>query len=301
MRVDAAIAASAQGLMRCHWGRDSRRRARWICGLLLLGAALGSRSVEAEVPTALERVHVLSASPETPRFALSYRGSLRASLGGELPVVGARGRSPYTLQVASLVELHNLPGSKVPLPNESWRGRLGIEAWRTRSTVAHPWEVGLAVEHESDHDTGRGSADPRFLGINDVALRGLVLFPLGLVALGVHADAKGLVRSCTRIATPCAGFEGTTTVGGALGLTADLRSGADRGWRPFLGVDLSGFVARGSVAAERRIAAEAGLWFATRGGLWQILALGWAGNDVGIRRTTTVGHAGVGVRYAFMP
>jgi hypothetical protein len=84
-------------------------------------------------------------------------------------------------------------------------------------------------------------------------------------------------------------------------VVADLRATATRGWHPFIAVDLSGFVARGSVAAESRIVGQAGWWMATERGMWQLVALGLAGNDVGLGRTTRVGQAGLGVRFSLPP
>ncbi len=277
------------------------RWSRLMAGRAIVLALVLTGPVVAQTPSPLERARLMSASPDTPLFSFAHRGSLRATLGGELPVVGARGRDPMTLQVVPFIELHNRRGSDVLLPNEQWRGRLAVEMWRTESAGVLPWEVGLAVEHESDHDTARGDSDYRFLGLNDVAARGLVVVPLGSVALSVSGDLRLMVWSCNRLATPCADFEGATTLGAALGIVADLRATASGGWRPFLAVDLSGLVAQDSVAAERRVVGQAGIWTLSRRAMWQLVVMGLAGNEVGMRRTSVSGEAGVGVRFGWFP
>ncbi len=287
---------------------DARARAALVLVVALApGVALAEPSpgragrARGDGSPALERVHHLDASTEAPRFGVEWREAARARLGAELPLVGRRGADPLALQLTPLLELHNGPRPDSPIPSESWRGRLGIEAWwRAAAAPGRRHELGLALEHESDHDSARVDSLPWFLSLNDLALESAHALDLGEVALGIRSRARYYLLTCTRIGTCAEPGDGQSTVGGALAVTADLTDLARwRGVGPFAAVEVAALAPRVDVHGEQRLVAHLGvLRESPRGGRWQLFALALLGSDVGLRRYREVEQWGLGARWA---
>jgi hypothetical protein len=295
------------------------RRGRWglpwaagLTGVALLAWGTGPASaaphpVEAPpkavttAPSAVARWRTLDASTEAPRFALEWRGAARARLGAALPLFGRRGPSTLALDLVPLVELHNGPHPDSPIPNESWRGRVGLEGWwRALGGERRRLELGLAVEHESDHDTARVDSLPWFLSLNDVSLNASHYRVLHGVGLALRTRLRTYFLTCTRIGACDEPMDGSSTVGGAAALAIDLGDVVNwGGFGPFAAVEASGLAPRLDVHSEQRVVGELGLHH-ERGsaGRWQLVLLGAWGNDVGLRRYQGVHQVGVGLRWS---
>gem|GEM_PF-2011665 len=272
-----------------------------VAALLASGLVCASPARGGAPAAALERVHHLDPSPESPRFGAEWRGAARARAGAALPLLGRRGAAPLSLRLPPLLELHNAPHPDSALPNESWRGRLGLEAWwRALAAPRRRHEVGLALEHESDHDSSRVDSLPWFLSLNDLALMSAHAVELGGVALGLRTSTRYYLLTCTRMGACDEPTDGQSSVGGALSLTADLTDLV--GWRrggPFAAVELAALAPRVHVHAEQRVVAHLGLLREGRQtGRFQLYALAIQGNDVGLRRYREVHQVGLGVRWA---
>jgi hypothetical protein len=59
----------------------------------------------------------------------------------------------------------------------------------------------------------------------------------------------------------------------------------------------AGIVPNGDMIRELRTSLNFGVWSRSRLGMWQLYALGFFGNDVGIDRGSTVTQGGLGVRW----
>jgi len=250
---------------------------------------------------ALGRVHHLDASTEAPRFGVEWREAARARLGSELPLAGRRGTSPLALELTPLLELHNGPRPDSPIPSESWRGRLGAAVWwRAVTAPGRRHELGLALEHESDHDTARVDSLPWFLSLNDLALEGAHALDLGAVSVGIRSRVRYYVLTCTRSGACDDPAAGQSTVGGALSVTADLAALARwRGLGPFAAAEVATLAPRADVHGEQRLVAHLGVFRdRPRGGRWQLYALALLGSDVGLRRYREVAEVGFGARWA---
>ena len=68
-------------------------------------------------------------------------------------------------------------------------------------------------------------------------------------------------------------------------------------WYVFGSAHGGGIVPNGDVIRELRTGVNLGVWTRTRFGLWQIYALGFLGNEVGINRGDAVVQGRVGVRW----
>lgn len=243
----------------------------------------------------------LSASPDAPQMAFFWSGHLRARLSARIPLLGGLQEPGFWVALLPLVELQNQDGSDQALPNENWRGRASLQGgWTWGENVAEPrYTLGLAVEHESDHATDREGAPGVSLQLNDLALLGSVQRPRPRLVVRLDLEAVAYVISCTNIEATCRDFEGSASFGGGADLALDA-GGAEpvRGkWYVFGSVHGGGIVPNGDVIRELRTALNFGVWTRTRFGLWQIYALGFFGNEVGIDRGDTVVQGGVGVRW----
>ena len=294
--------------------RARRGAAVALVGLLAPGLAYASPplgDVPAPAPgrvqadgapaAALDRVHHLDASTESPRFGVEWRAAARARLGAELPLLGRRGAAPLSIQLTPLLELHNGAHPDSAIPNESWRGRLGLEGWwRAVAAPRRRHEVGFALEHESDHDSSRVDSLPWFLSLNDLALVSAHALELGGVALGLRTSARYYLLTCTRIGACDEPTDGQSSVGGALSLTADLTHLVR--WRrggPFAAVEVAALAPRVQIHGEQRVVAYLGLLReGPRTGRFQLYALAIQGNDVGLRRYREVSQVGLGLRWA---
>lgn len=264
---------------------------------VVLLPAVGS-AVPPERPAA-ERTRALDASTEASQFGVEWRGAARARFGAELPLAGERLTTPLALTLTPLLELHNAPHPDAAVPNESWRGRFDLEGWwRVSATRRRVHELGLALEHESDHDTARVDSLPWFLSLNDVALLGAHFVDLGRVRFRLATSLRYYVFTCTRITACDEPGDGASTVGGAVAVSAAL-GGPARHTTPFVAYELAGLAARLDVHDEARLVAHLGVARdGARTGLWQVYGLGFLGNDVGLRRHRSVAQLGVGVRWA---
>ncbi|MFC1641219.1 hypothetical protein ACFL5O_00825 [Myxococcota bacterium] len=250
--------------------------------------------------TPFRQARKLTASTEAPLFGLEWRDAARGRLGTEIPLWGQRVVCPFTVQWVPLLELHNEPHPPSVVPHESWRARLNLEAWwRVRSRPRMTSELGLALEHESDHATSRHGSAAWFLSLNDLALRSAHTWILSWTALTLGTDARLYLETCTQPGS-CEGLSGKTTVGGALSLSADFGAVAQwYGWSPFLAMEVAVLAAHKTVHSERRWVAHSGVWRLTRtAGLWQLFLLGFVGHDVGIYRGRQVRQVGAGLRWA---
>lgn len=232
-------------------------------------------------------------------FGLAWRGALRGTLGADVPIVASRNSIVPSFVLVPFVELHNDRGSDSPLPNQSWRGRLALEAWWSGRSAG----FGVGVEHESDHATSHAGAVRDFLELNDVALRALWTMPIGHAALTLGADARVYVFSCSRLGSGCEDFAGSMSFGATTSAVLDFGGArAAAGWHPFASVDASGITGAAQLVRERRIVAHVGAWSSTaRAGTWALFVIGFAGNDVGIGRADSVAQIGVGASWTPRP
>jgi hypothetical protein len=263
----------------------------------ILGLILAWTRVGMAEPSAAERARRLGASPNRPSFGLEYRGAWRAALGAELPLGGRRSRDQWAVGLLPLVELHNEPHPDSFVPNEYWRARIGAEGWWSpRRGRSLSLELGLALEHESDHSTARYDSTWGFTTLNDLGLKELVVIDLGPLALGLGLELDLYAWSCTRRPQHCTSYEGTTTAGGAANLVADLgRSWSVASWQPFVAIDASGILGRGEMLPEERVVLHAGAWHSSQSsGLFQVYLLGFFGHEVGVHRNRSVRELGAG-------
>jgi len=168
-----------------------------------------------------------------------------------------------------LIQLQNQDGSDQALPNENWRGRLSLQgAWTWGDDPGAPrFSIGGAIEHESDHATARAEAPNVSLQLNDVALLGAVQVPKPRLMIRLDMQAVTYVISCTDVQAACADFAG------------------------------SGIVPNDDMIRELRTSLNFGVWSRSRLGMWQLYALVFFGNDVGIDRGNTVTQGGLGIRW----
>jgi hypothetical protein len=273
--------------------RDSG--ARWGVALLVcFGATHVARAQGSDV---------LLAHPEAPVTSVGWRGQVRGTVALRIPVIDPVAHHGIGLAIEPLVELHNEVGSDQPLPNENWRGRLAIATWWERRhedrSLRHGY-LGLAVQHESDHQTARSGAGVDALQLNDLTIRGgMTLAPR---AWGVHvrAEARVLAISCTRVASGCRDFHGSASAGGAVDVAFDLGANVSEPTRWYFvsALHLGGIVAHRAIVGEGRAILQAGFWKQTPFGRWQLVGLVWLGHDVGFDRARSVTQAGAAIRWA---
>ncbi|MDD9933479.1 MAG: hypothetical protein OXT09_07750 [Myxococcales bacterium] len=256
--------------------------------VLLLATATPLRADDAADPRALE------ADPDRPRISLFYRGALRGTLGLRLPLFGAR--PGWSAHLTPMIELHEPPGSDQPLPNQHWRGLLsaGVEhGWGERER----YRLGLGIAHESDHETAHEFSAPGFLALNLFELPAGASFDLGLLELGASATPRLYVLSCTRLAAPCEDLEGSTALGGQLGINLRVPTPLLFGLQPFAALAASGILGSGQVHDERRLALRGGVYLEVAHGTLELYLLGFFGHDVGVTRDDELSQLGGGVAW----
>lgn len=272
--------------------------------LLARGGLAEPAAVAAAAPggdeAAAERARHLDASPESPQFGADWRGAARARLGGELPLLGRRVATPLALELVGLLELHNGPAPDSAIPNESWRGRLAIEGWwRAVALPRRRHELGLVLEHESDHDTARVDSEARFLSLNALAFEMAHWAASGALSVELRGALRYHSFTCTRLGACDEPTDGQTTLGGSVGMGADF--GPSLCWRrvaPFAALELSALAPRRDIVAEQRLVAQLGFYREGRySGRWQLFALAFLGNDVGLQRAQRLRQLGVGLRW----
>jgi hypothetical protein len=243
----------------------------------------------------------LSASPDAPQIAFFWAGHLRGRLSARIPFIGGLQEPGFSMALLPLIELQNQDGSDQALPNENWRGRLSLQgAWTWGDDPAAPrFSLGGAIEHESDHATARTDAPDVSLQLNDVALLGAVQIPKPRLMIRLDMQAVTYVISCTDINAACLDFAGSTSFGGIADLMLDAGGARPvKGkWYVFGSVHGAGIVPNGDMIRELRTSLNFGVWSRSRLGMWQLYALGFFGNEVGIDRGNTVTQGGLGVRW----
>ncbi len=264
----------------------------------LLGVVLSLSQVVMAGPAMAERARALSASPNRPAFELEYRSAWRAALGAELPLAGRRSRDEWAFELVPLVELHNEPHPDSFVPNEFWRARIGAEGWWTpRRGRPLSFELGLAVEHESDHSTARVDSTWGFTTLNDLGMKELLVLDLGLLAVGLGLELDLFAWSCTRHPQQCTSYGGATSVGGAGYLVVDF-AGSLFGWQPFVALDGSGIVGHDELGPEERLVFHAGVHAAKSSGIFQLYLLGFFGHEAGIDRSRSIRALGGGFAWS---
>lgn len=261
-------------------------------------------TAEAEKPGVVEpQSHLLSANPDTPGVTFVWRGQLRGTLGVRVPIVGKPQQPRFSMAIVPLIELYNQTGSSVLLPNEGWRGQLGIQAgwlWGELPT-GRRYVLGGLVRHESDHATDRADAPGAALQFNEVTIIGAVQLPQPRMMVRVEARARALVSSCTDIETVCSGLKGNASFGAEADLMLDA-GGAEpirKRWYFFSSVHAGAVVPHRQVIRELRTTLHVGVFVPVKFGVWQLFALGFFGNDIGIYRGNVVYQGGAGVRWTY--
>ena len=120
----------------------------------------------------------------------------------------------------------------------------------------------------------------------------------GLFAWNVGFDAELYVVSCTTARSQCENFRGDTSFGGQAQGALDVAR--LRFWRfvPFAAASVTGIVANGLVAAERRLLGRLGVYAQLGDSSLALFVLGSLGNDVGIVRLRTLNVVGAGLSFA---
>ena len=256
--------------------------------------------------SATPQIHLraLLAHPETPVVSLNFRNTLRASVGVTIPVLLEDENQGWGFYVPALVELHNGPGSDQGLPNENWRAFLALDA-TYRAYFDNPRlrriDIGIAVQHQSDHHTGRDNGGLGQLQINDIRVRTELLMPVGANAGFLLAgEVRALGVSCTR-EYQCGTFLGDFSFGGALDLMFDLHADDPtfQGWSWYASIHGGGIVPNKLVIKEQRLIILTGARHVGPLGQWQLFATFWYGNAVGINRFETVLQGGGGFRWNY--
>jgi hypothetical protein len=277
-------------------------RATWLrcCALLVsLAGQIGVSQATAHAQHAgieLKRVAALSADPNTPTFGLALRGTLRAQLGASLPLWASPESEGFIFTLSPLIELHEPAKSTQVLPSQYWRGHVALAGGWLFGADSATYYIGLALEHESDHETAHAYSTPGFLTLNALALRSLGSFVAGDFALSMAPSVRLYVASCTLDRSACKNFQGATSGGAQLDLV--LSAPGIGLWElvPFLSASGFGILRHDSVRSELHLELHLGLAYTTRFLLMQLFALSYLGNDVGIRRSEHVTQLGVGTR-----
>jgi hypothetical protein len=239
----------------------------------------------------------LSASLDNPASGFGWRDGTRGQLGVALPLLGEAAEVPR-FEVLPAIELHNSASPESQIPNELWRGRVALAGWLPVGAGSkRRTELGLGLEHESDHETARWDAETEaFLSLNAVTLMSAYHYAFTGVRLWAETRLRLLVRSCTVLGA-CTGFDGSTASGGEANLSVDAAS-AWHGVVPFLSVSASGILGRGVVMDEARLVLNAGLWTqGSRGSHWQFFGTALIGNEVGLFRAERVHTLGAALRW----
>ncbi len=275
---------------------------RFCLAALILHILHGANPAQASTP----QVHLraLLAHPETPVVSLSFRNTLRASVGLTIPAVLEDEHDGWGFYIPILVELHNSPGSDQGLPNENWRAFLALDAtyrlW-VNSPQLRRVDFGFAVQHQSDHHTGRDNGGLGQLQLNDLRFRTELLFPVGESAgFLLVSELRAFGVSCTR-EYQCGTFRGDFSFGGAVDVLFDLHAADSefQGWSWYLSLHASGIVPNKLVIEERRFVMVTGARHLGPLGQWQLFATLWYGSAVGINRFETVLQGGGGFRWNY--
>ena len=274
-----------------------------VAALLAAGATVAAVAHSARAdPAARADARDLSASPETPRAELAWRDNLRGVVGATIPLYGDRAAYGFQLYLPVFIELHNDTDDLIP--NNNWRGRLGIEAEWVRPVVVaampslRTLAMSLAVEHESDHSTAPEFGPTGWLTVNDLAVRATATAVTGPGAVTVTAGTRLYALSCTTAPSFCPQSNYDSTAIEALGeIVWDARRAAG-GAHPFVSVAASWMWQHDNVIRERRAIVHAGVrQQRSARGMWQLFALAYFGNDVGIARGTSATQLGLAFRW----
>ena len=267
----------------------------FICWLLVPGLAHANHPLD---------LRALMAHPETPVVSLNFRGTLRGSVGITIPAVDEESHGGFGFYVPVLIELHNGPCSDQGLPNENWRAFLALDAtWRKRfdEGPVRRLDLGVAIQHQSDHHTGRDLGGTGQLQQNDLRLRAEIMMPVGKEAAFVLAgETRVFAVSCT-LEYHCGTFLGDWSFGGAIDLLFDLKGAIEdyRGWSYFASIHGGGIFPNELVIRERRLIVQTGARVKTDFGQWQLFGSFWVGNAVGINRFEQAIHGGGGFRWSW--
>lgn len=247
--------------------------------------------------------HLLSANPDAPGVSFVWRGQLRGTLSVPIPLTGRPQRPGLSVSILTLIELYNSAGSGQLLPNEGWRGLLGAQAgwmWGERATERR-FYLGGAVVHESDHATARADAPLAALALNEITAIAAFQLPQPKLMVRVELQTRALIVTCTSLETDCSTFQGSTSFGAEGDLVLDT-GGAEpllKHWYFFASLHGGAVVPNREVIRELRAVIHVGVFVRVRLGVWQLFALGFFGNDIGIDRGETVYQGGAGVRWMY--
>ena len=268
-------------------------RAAW---LLALSAAVPSVASSQSNARDLRRATAISADPNTPTFGLGWRNAVRGQLGATLPLWASPESEGLVFALSPLIELHEPARSPQALPSQYWRARVTLSGAVVIVTDSAAYRIGLALEHESDHETAHAYSSPGFLALNAATLGALASFQAGDFALSVAPSARMYVASCTRERSACRNFQGAASAGGQLDLTLSA-PGLDL-WElvPFASASGFGVLPHAAIGGETHVEVHLGLAYEARFLLIQLFALGYFGNDVGITRMQRVTQFGGGLR-----
>lgn len=270
-------------------------RSRW---LLLCAAAtcVAAPALGQSNSADLRQAAAVSADPNTPAFGLTYRSAMRGQLGANLRLWASPEREGFLLQLSPFAEFHEPASSNQALPSQYWRARVSLSAAYVTFSAVAAYRVGLALEHESDHETAHAYSRPGFLAHNALALTAMAGVRLGDFELSATPSVRLYFASCTRDRALCRNFQGDTAGGAQLDAVISAPLADIWGLVPYLSV--SGFAVLGhaGVLPETHLAVHLGCAYQSRY-LWlQLFALGYFGNDVGITRAQRVAQVGAGLR-----
>ena len=263
----------------------------------------------------------LRANPNTPRMEATWRGRTRAKLGYPLKL-GAFDEH-FSLSLPVLIELHNRDSKQV-FPHEYWRARAAIALHYRMPRSVLPPSLSLylqgMVEHESAHETSNlvfAEASPRdnqdgfeaaaqfrtFLYVNSVALRASLHYQPAMLLLLLQSTARLHITSCTDAVAvgvcDYAEFDGAQ--GAEVAVDAVISAGPDAGLWHYTFAALHAAYANGGsqVLRERRFIVQTGLRLPTSSwGQWQLAALFFLGNDIGLLRQSTRKQFGLTLRWS---
>lgn len=271
--------------------------ATWGIGLLVL-----TQSPQGDGLVSSRERRGISADPDAPSFRYGWLRGWRGRASTPIDLWGTADAPGFGVWLVPMVELHNEIDSPLPVPNELWRGRAGLEFSYAVSAPASGvhWALTLAIEHESDHRSVEaqgpfffGSGEPLALTIGEPSRLPAYLYEDDL-ALRLDLDWKpGALRwyattwhrlhfaTCTRRVPDCELVQfgsGTHEWSQELGAELDL---------DLLRLALAGFVSRtlpaNWIAEEHRLVLQlTGRWRVGDGEL--LVALVAQRGDVGYQR-----------------
>ena len=283
------------------WARAAQLSIWWL-------VALGSPAVLAEAPqgdsasapasAARFMPARLNADPNEAAYGFELRSSVRGRFSDAFNFVGDDYAQGYRLMLLPLIELSEPRRSSNVLPSQYWRARISIEQGYGFSLDHLYAYVGLALTHESDHETSHPYAKPGFLALNDVDLRLSLAASYDNWAFNAGVDAFVFIVSCTEPSRLlCKNFRGDSSLGGQAQISAAYTGLRALRATPFASASASGILARGLVETEQRLSMRAGLYLDLQESTFAIFALGWFGSDVSILRNEALNAAGVGASF----